>query len=118
VIDAPKLGGGAQRSAELAAVPIPRGPLGLSGPAPRSRPAPPAIPGFEVGEALGKGGMGVVYRARELATARDVAIKWLPARSDEVLRKRFEREARAAAAVRHPNIVPILSAGSTSSIAM
>jgi hypothetical protein len=75
--------------------------------------APPSIPGFEIGALLARGGMGTIWRAREVSTARDVALKWLPARADEMLRKRFEREARAAAAVRHPNIVPILSAGTT-----
>jgi serine/threonine protein kinase len=58
--------------------------------------------------------MGIVFQARELRTRRDVAIKWLPAAKRPTgLGARFEREAAAAAAVRHPNIVSILSAGQT-----
>src|SRR2546421_12698799 len=90
---------------------LPRGPLGATE-AVAAVSEKPAIPGLELGEPLGRGGMGVVFRARESATAREVAVKWLPAHAGEVLRRRFEREARAAAAVRHRNIVPVLSAGS------
>jgi hypothetical protein len=56
--------------------------------------------------------MGVVYRAREVSTDREVALKWLP-RSGSALDARFEREARAAAAVRHPGIVTVHTAGET-----
>src|SRR4051812_38737411 len=91
---------------------LPTGPLGATGAIPAPVVEAPAIPGLEVGEPLGRGGMGVVFRAREVATGRAVAVKWLPARADEALRRRFEREARALAAVRHPHIVPVLSAGS------
>lgn len=58
---------------------------------------------------LGRGGMGVVYLAREVRLARQVAIKVLPpalASSDQ-LRAQFFREAQTAAALSHPNIVPI-----------
>src|SRR5581483_1703356 len=75
--------------------------------------SPPRIPGYVVGSALGRGGMGTVYRAVELATSREVALKWLPATAREALRARFAREARAAAALKHPHIVPIYTAGST-----
>src|SRR5215208_8023120 len=58
---------------------------------------------------LGRGGMGVVYLAREVRLDRPVAIKVLPpalaARGD--LRERFLREARTAARLSHPNVVPI-----------
>src|SRR5918995_1247205 len=58
---------------------------------------------------LGRGGMGVVYLAREVALDRPVAIKLLPpalaARPE--LRERFLREARTAAQLSQPNIVPI-----------
>lgn len=63
---------------------------------------------------LGAGGMGEVYRARDVQLRREVAIKVLPDRtsgSDEAV-ARFEREARAVAALSHPNIVAVHSLGS------
>jgi Tol biopolymer transport system component len=64
---------------------------------------------YQVLAPLGAGGMGEVYRARDTRLGRDVAIKVLPADrlSDEVQRARFVREARAASALDHPNIVTI-----------
>src|SRR5216117_221562 len=58
---------------------------------------------------LGRGGMGVVYLAREVRLDRPVAIKLLPPSkaSDPHLRERFLREARLAAKLSHPNIIPI-----------
>jgi serine/threonine protein kinase len=58
---------------------------------------------------LGKGGMGVVYLARDIVLDRRVAIKTLAPRfaASETLRERFLREARTAARLQHPNIVPI-----------
>jgi eukaryotic-like serine/threonine-protein kinase len=58
---------------------------------------------------LGAGGMGEVYRARDSRLERDVAIKVLPARlaHDRNARIRFEREAKAVAALNHPNILAI-----------
>ncbi|OLD89072.1 MAG: hypothetical protein AUG85_03210 [Gemmatimonadetes bacterium 13_1_20CM_4_66_11] len=58
---------------------------------------------------LGRGGMGVVYLAREVRLDRSVAIKLLPPSkaSDPKLRERFLREARTAAKLSHPNIIPI-----------
>jgi eukaryotic-like serine/threonine-protein kinase len=64
---------------------------------------------YEVAEEIGRGGMGVVYRARDLRLKRWVALKFLPphlADSDE-LRERFLIEAQAAAALSHPNICVI-----------
>src|SRR5579871_1447874 len=61
---------------------------------------------------IGRGGMGIVYRARDLKLDRPVAIKVLPPyieRNSEV-RERFLREARTAASLTHPNIVPIYRA--------
>jgi predicted Ser/Thr protein kinase len=61
---------------------------------------------------LGRGGMGAVYLARERLLERLVAIKVLPSeRSDDESRERFLREARTAAQLSHPNIVPLLSFG-------
>ena len=61
---------------------------------------------YEVLSALGAGGMGEVYRARDTRLSRDVAIKVLPQHlsSDPELRARFEREARAISRVSHPHI--------------
>jgi hypothetical protein len=65
-------------------------------------------------EALaGRGGMGVVYRARDVALGRPVALKVIVAEhaADREFRERFEREARLAASIDHPNVVPIYGAG-------
>src|SRR5262245_2005504 len=64
---------------------------------------------YSIERELGRGGMGVVYLAREVRLAREVAIKVLPpalAASAE-LREQFVREAQMAARLSHPNIVPI-----------
>ncbi len=68
---------------------------------------------FELVSVLGRGGMGEVWRARDLRLGRDVAIKVLPA---ELAREpdrvaRFEREARALAALNHPNVAQIYELG-------
>jgi serine/threonine-protein kinase len=64
---------------------------------------------YEVEREIGRGGMGVVYLARDLRLDRMVAIKTLPPAmgGDPVFRERFLREARTAARLNHPNIVPI-----------
>ena len=69
---------------------------------------------FRVQEPIGSGGMGVVYRALDLRLERTVALKVLPpeALSDPDRRDRFLREARAASALNHPNIVTIHEVGS------
>jgi serine/threonine protein kinase len=67
---------------------------------------------YEVLSLLGAGGMGEVYRARDSQLARDVAIKVLAnLRSDPERLHRFEQEARAAAALNHPNILAIYQLG-------
>jgi len=68
---------------------------------------------YEILSALGTGGMGEVYRARDTRLGRDVAIKVLPAglSSDPDRLARFEQEARAAAALNHPNILAVFDIG-------
>jgi Tol biopolymer transport system component len=68
---------------------------------------------FEIVELIGRGGMGEVYRARDSRLKRDVAIKVLPAglARDPDRIARFEREARAAGALNHPNIVAVYDIG-------
>ncbi len=68
---------------------------------------------YEVRRVLGRGGMGVVYECENTWTHRRVAVKVLdPARSsDPVQVERFMREARAASALRHPNVVDVLDMG-------
>ena len=64
---------------------------------------------YEITGRLGAGGMGEVFRARDVRLDRPVAIKVLSGQSagDPDLRERFEREARAVAALAHPGIVAI-----------
>lgn len=72
------------------------------------------VAGFEVHEELGAGNMGRVYKARQKSLDRMVALKVLfrsLAEEDETYVARFEREARAAAKLQHPNIVMVIDAG-------
>ncbi len=73
----------------------------------------PIIDGYDLVRAAGKGGMGVVYEAIQLATGRRVAIKLLPeaALASELARTRFAREVEVVARLQHPGIVPILDSG-------
>lgn len=78
-----------------------------------SRQRPPTLPDdYELLEEIARGGQGVVYRARQISLDRLVAIKVLHAHegSERVLR-RFEREARMAARIEHPNIVAVHDVG-------
>src|SRR5713226_7643293 len=69
---------------------------------------------YEIVAQLGAGGMGEVYRARDSRLERDVAIKVLPEHfaQDALALTRFQREARAIAALPHPNILAIYDIGS------
>src|SRR5262252_9099482 len=62
---------------------------------------------YEIVEAIGKGGMGEVYRARDPRMGRDVAIKT----SAEQFSERFSREVRAIASLNHPNICHLYDVG-------
>jgi serine/threonine-protein kinase len=79
---------------------------------------PDLLPGAEIAgcriEAVaGRGGMGIVYRATQLSLGRPVALKLIaPERAgDPGFRERFERESRVAAAIDHPNVIPVYAAG-------
>jgi serine/threonine-protein kinase len=73
----------------------------------------PRIPGYEVEAVLGRGGMGIVYKARQLDLNRPVALKMLLAGAYAGLeeRERFMREAEAVAGLRHANIVQVHGTG-------
>ena len=68
---------------------------------------------FVLGRELGRGGMGVVYEARQISLDRRVAVKLLPfaAVLNEKQISRFKNEAQAAAQIQHPNIVPVFAVG-------
>jgi predicted ATPase len=71
---------------------------------------------YEMGDCLDRGGMGEVFRARDTRLMRPVAIKFLKAdamKADPSVARRFLREARAASALNHPNIVTIHEIGET-----
>lgn len=72
---------------------------------------------YEIMRLLGRGGMGAVYLAKEPALDRLVAIKVLPPASrDDATRERFRREARTAARLTHPNIVPLYTFGEANDV--
>ena len=73
---------------------------------------------YKIHSAIGAGGMGEIYRARDTRLRRDVAIKILPASlmQDDSAIERFMREAHAASALNHPNILTIFDIGEHSKI--
>ena len=69
--------------------------------------------GYQIESVVGRGGMGVVYRATDLSLERPVALKLVAPElaEDELFRRRFLKEPRLAASLDHPNVVPIYEAG-------
>src|SRR4051794_4949866 len=69
--------------------------------------------GYVIGGVIGRGGMGIVYEAEHVALNRQVAVKIVAPElaTDLTFRERFLREARLAAALEHPAIIPIYDAG-------
>jgi len=84
-----------------------------------SLPAGSRLGPYEIVSPLGAGGMGEVYRARDTKLDREVAIKVLPEKlaADSTALARFEREAKAVAALSHPNILGIYDLGSDGGVA-
>ena len=67
---------------------------------------------YKIEEKLGQGGMGVVYRARDLTLGRNAAVKFLSSEiADEHRRRRFQQEAQIASSLNHPNILAVYEAG-------
>jgi serine/threonine protein kinase len=71
------------------------------------------IGGYRIEAGIGRGGMGVVYRAEEVRLGRQVALKLIaPELADDPdFRQRFQRESRLAASIDHPNVIPVHAAG-------
>src|SRR3712207_2776295 len=69
--------------------------------------------GYRIEGVAGEGGMGRVYRARQVGLGRPVALKVIVPQlaGDVEFRQRFEREAHLAAAIDHPNVIPVYEAG-------
>ena len=76
------------------------------------------LAGYRIQALLGRGGMGVVYLAEQLGPRRQVALKLLldPATAGEAFRERFLRESELAAAIDHPNVLPVYDAGETDGV--
>ncbi len=72
------------------------------------------LPGYELQSVISEGGVGVVWKAKQLSLSRTVAIKILPASKEEdrVQLEIFQEEARVMASLKHPGIVQVYEAGS------
>lgn len=83
------------------------------GPAPSGLAPTSIIGGYKLEEAVGRGGMGVVYRATQTELDRTVAIKLIATErtADPIYRERFKQESRLAASIDHANVVPVYEAG-------
>lgn len=83
--------------------------------APGERPLEPTaiIAGYQLEQVVGRGGMGIVYRATQLALGRPVAIKLIASERAEnpLFRERFKSESRIAASIEHANVIPVYEAG-------
>src|SRR6478752_7543113 len=77
------------------------------------------LAGYRIESVVGRGGMGVVYRARELELERVVALKVIAPEllEDASMRERFLKEARTAASIEHPNVIPVHAAGERDGVA-
>src|SRR4051812_25172273 len=77
------------------------------------------VAGYRIESVVGRGGMGVVYRAVELELGRVVALKVIAPEllEEPAVRERFLREARTAASIEHPNVIPVYAAGERDGIA-
>ena len=104
-----KAGAADEASAHAATRP---GPGGIPFP-PQRAASWPRLPGLELVEVLGSGGMGVVFKARQPALDREVAVKLLrdAHAADSGQRERFMQEARAVARLRHPHLVQLYEFG-------
>jgi DNA-binding beta-propeller fold protein YncE len=76
------------------------------------------LAGYQIQALLGRGGMGLVYLAEQLGPRRPVALKLLldPATASQGFRERFLRESELAAAIDHPNVLPVYDAGETDGV--
>lgn len=79
---------------------------------------PEKLDDYRIVREIGRGGMGVVYEAIQESLGRHVALKVLPRQllANDAVAQRFQREARAAARLNHPNIVPVFGVGETDGI--
>jgi serine/threonine protein kinase/Tfp pilus assembly protein PilF len=80
-------------------------------PGPEHDPVPPTLPGYEIQGVLGRGGMGIVYLARDRRLDRLVALKMMLPTAEATERSRFRTEAQAVARLQHPHIVQIYEVG-------
>lgn len=106
------LDGSAEATLPGRASPPPAGSSATDALDPKNTPLPD-IPGYDILKQIGRGGMGLVFKAIQRSTKRVVALKLLlegPFASD-VARHRFQREIALAAQLRHPNIIPIYDSG-------